>query len=45
MSTLDVSEDDGNVTLEIKKTEQVDFDFDIIVIPVPTTAGELRIVN
>ena len=43
MSALDVSEGDGNVTLEIKKTETVDFDFDVIVIPVPSTAGESQL--
>ena len=35
----DVSEDDGRVTLEIKKTEKIDFDFDVIIIAVPLTAG------
>ena len=42
MATSDVSEDDGIVTLEIKKTEKIDFDIDVIIIPVPLTAGELR---
>lgn len=42
LPTSDVSEDDGIVTLEIKKTEKIDFDIDVIIIPVPLTAGELR---
>ena len=45
MTAIDVSEGDGNVTLEIKKTEKIDFDFDVIIIPVPLTAGELYIVD
>ena len=35
-----VSEGDGNVTLEIKKTEKINFDIDVIIIPGPLTAGE-----
>ena len=45
MPALDVSEGDGNVTLEIKKSEKIDFDFDVIIVPVPFTAGELRAVD
>ena len=45
MPALDVSEGDGIVTLEIKKTEKIDFDFDVIIVPVPFTAGELRAVD
>lgn len=45
VSALDASEGDGNVTVEIKKTEKIDFDFDVIIIPVPFTAGELRVVD
>lgn len=43
VAALDVLEGDGNVTLDIKKTEQVNFDFDVIVIPVPFTAGKFGI--
>ena len=45
MTAIDVLEGDGNVTLEIEKTEKIDFDFDVIIIPVPLTAGELYIVD
>ena len=41
---LDVSEGDSIVTLEIKKTEKIDFDFDVIIIPVPLTAGEPQLI-
>ena len=45
MLESDASEGDGIVTLEIKKTEKIDFDFDVIIIPVPLTAGELNVDN
>jgi len=38
-STLQVSEDDRAITVNIQKTGSVDEDFDVVVIPIPFTAG------
>ena len=39
-STIQVSESDNSITVNIQKTGSIDEDFDVVIIPVPVTAGK-----
>jgi len=39
-STIQVSENDSAITVNIQKTGSIDEDFDVVIIPIPFTAGK-----